>query len=70
MMTTPEEYEKSRRKYAWRTVQQLNVLHSELASLYRTEHPDKRRAEQIWAAIEMNETALKEIGIDYADHAA
>lgn len=69
-MTTPEEYEASRKRYAWKLVRQLDVLHSELASLYRSQFQDPRRQEIVWSAIEDYEQQLNEIGFSYEQYAA
>lgn len=66
-----QEIEQSRHRYVWKIIQKLDVLHSELASLYRTDVQDARRIAAIWASIENLETELLvDGGVNYGDYAA
>lgn len=42
----------------WRLQHQLDILHSELASLYRTKSNDRKRITMLWSAIEQKEADL------------
>lgn len=42
----------------WRIQHQLDILHSELASLYRTKSSDRKRINMLWSAIEAKEADL------------
>lgn len=64
-MTTPDEYEESQARYAWKQIHALNNLHGELASLYRVRSTDKRRIKLLWTLIEEREGNLRTIGIEY-----
>ena len=48
----------SRTKYLWKQIHSVNVLHQELASLYRTKSSDHRRIRILWNAIEEKEALL------------
>jgi len=64
----PSELEESRKRYLWKMVHQLDVLHSELASLYRMDSPDQKRIDVIWRAIEEIEMNLTLDGVDYESY--
>ena len=68
-MTTAEEFEASRKRYLWKVVQQLDVLHSELASLYRSGSTDHKRIAVIWKTIDDLEMSLLMEGVNYGDYA-
>lgn len=68
MMVTPDEIEPSRKRYLWKRVHQLDVLHSELNSLYRSTNRDQKRINLIWGTIEQLETELLLEGIDYESY--
>lgn len=67
-MTTPEEYVESKKRYAWKSIQQLDVMHSELASLYITQSSDTRRVKLLWDRIENLETELLLNGVSYEQY--
>jgi hypothetical protein len=60
----PTEIEASRNKYLWKQLSSLDILHSELASLYRMVPQDKRRIALVWRAIEEKEALLVLDGVD------
>lgn len=65
----PSEFADSRRKYLWKLVHQLDVLHSELASLYKSSFRDQRRIDIIWNTIDELEMTLLVEGVDYGEYA-
>lgn len=67
-MVTPDEIESSRKRYLWKQVQQLDVLHSELASLYGSKTRDQKRIDIIWRSIDEIEMNLLLEGIDYESY--
>lgn len=50
--------ETSRTRYLWKQIHTVNVLHQELASLYRTKSTDQKRIRILWNAIEEKEALL------------
>lgn len=48
----------ARDKHIWKELNMLNVLHQELASLYRTNSTDEKRKALLWRAIEEREALL------------
>lgn len=67
-MVTPDELEASRKRFLWKAVHQLDILHSELASLYRQVSPDQKRIDALWRTIEEFEMNLKLDGVDYESY--
>ena len=63
-----EELADSRKRYLWKMVQRLDVLHSELASLYRSQFPDRKTIKVLWAAIDELEMTLLVEGVDYESY--
>jgi hypothetical protein len=53
-----------RKKYIWKQISTVNVLHQELASLYRTKSTDGKRIRILWNAIEEREALLFLEGVD------
>lgn len=65
-----QDIEESRHRYLWKAIQKLDVLHSELASLYQLGVRDQRRIDTIWKSIENLETELLLDGVNYGDYTA
>lgn len=63
-----EELADSHKRYLWKMVHQLDVLHSELASLYRSQFPDRKTIKTIWATIDEIEMQLLVEGVDYESY--
>lgn len=58
---TPERHEwteEDRAKWIWRTKREVDVLHSELASLYRTKSNNRKLIPLLWRKIEEKEALL------------
>lgn len=60
-----KELANSRNRYLWKLVHQLDILHSELSSLYRSSFRDQRRIDVIWDTVDELEMQLLVEGIDY-----
>lgn len=58
--------EEARGQWIWRTKHQVDILHSELASLYRAKSTDYKTIRVIWGHIERYETLLKAEGVEVA----
>lgn len=56
--------EEDRAKWIWRTKRDVDVLHSELASLYRTKTADRKLITLIWRKIEEKEALLVLEGVE------
>lgn len=56
--------EEARARWVWRTKHQLDLLHSELASLYRTNSNNRKLIQLIWRKIEEKEALLVLEGVD------
>lgn len=54
-MRTPEE---ERAAWVWREKHKLDLLHSELASYYRTKSNDRKTIALLWRKIEESEALL------------
>lgn len=64
----PDELDASRKRYLWKLVHQLNVLHSELASLYTRPQRDQKTINAIWETIDELEIQLLVEGVDYESY--
>ena len=53
-----------RAKWIWRTKREVDVLHSELASLYRSKTADRKLITLIWRKIEEKEALLVLEGVE------
>ena len=69
MTMIEEELADSRNRYLWKMVNRLDILHSELASLYRMQHRDPKQIKLIWASIDELELTLLAEGVDYESYA-
>lgn len=56
--------EEARARWIWRTRHQLDLLHSELASLYRTNSNNRKVIALLWRKIEEKEALLILEGVD------
>lgn len=63
-----EELADSRKRYLWKMVHRLDVLHSEMASLYRSQFPDPKTIKMLWATIDELEMQLLVEGVDYESY--
>jgi len=70
MMVQPEELDASRKRYLWKMVHRLDILHSEVNSLYRSRSRDQRHIDLIWSAIDELEMTLLVEGVDYERYCA
>lgn len=67
-MATPDELEASHKRYLWKVVYQLDILHSELQSLYLSKTRDQKRIDVIWHTIDELEIRLLVEGVDYESY--